>query len=120
MTKALADSLNKLGFKLVTGGTDTHLLLINLTNQISGIKAQDLLEEVSILANRNTIPGDKDYFYPSGLRMGTPAITTRGMKEEQMEIIAQLIYDTLQQKQPLDKIEAGVKKLCQEFPIYEN
>ncbi len=116
--KVLASSLQRLNFKLVSGGTDTHLLLIDLTDMISGMEAQDLLEEVSILANRNSIPGDKSYFHPSGLRIGTPAVTTRGMKEREMELIAQLIYDTLFRKRPSDQIRTEVKRLCQEFPIY--
>lgn len=116
--KVLADSLKKLKFKLVTDGTDTHLILINLKEMIDATKAQDLLEEVSILANRNTIPGDTHYFNPSGLRLGTPAVTTRGMKETEMEVIAQLIYDTLFERKEKAKIREEVKKLSQDFPIY--
>jgi len=117
--KVLAESLKKLKFKLITGGTDNHLILINLKGTIDASKAQDLLEEVGILANKNTVPGDSHYFNPSGLRLGTPAVTTRGMKETEMEIIAQLIYDTLFGKKEKSKVKEAVQKLCQEFPIYQ-
>jgi glycine hydroxymethyltransferase len=116
--KVLAQSLKQLKFKLVTNGTDNHLILMDLKNLIDATKAQDMLEEVSILSNRNTVPGDSDYFHPSGLRLGTPAATTRGMKEKEMQKIAHLLYDTLFQNKEKSKIKTEVKKLCQEFPIY--
>lgn len=108
---ALALELKKLGFRLVTGGTDTHLILINLSKsnflnigslspdvqlpKMDGTLAERKLEAVGIIANRNTVPGDESPFNPSGLRLGTPAVTTRGMKEKDMKIIANLIYEAL-------------------------
>lgn len=117
--KVLAGALQKLGFSLVSGGTDNHLMLIDLTSlEISGKAAQDKLEEAGIVANRNTIPHDtRSPFDPSGLRLGTPSVTTRGMKEKEMKIIAQLIYDALLDKRPLSIVKRGVKKLCLEFPL---
>ncbi|MDP1689219.1 MAG: serine hydroxymethyltransferase [bacterium] len=95
----LSNELKKLGFNLVTGGTDTHLVLINLSksdfDNINGLEAEKKLEAVGIIANRNTVPGDESPFNPSGLRLGTPAITTRGMKEKDMKKIAELIYKVL-------------------------
>lgn len=117
--KALAQELKKLGFNLVSGGTDNHLMLIDLTNLgISGKTAQDKLEEAGIVVNRNTIPHDtRSPFDPSGIRIGTPSLTTRGMKEKEMKIIAKLIYDTLLEKQQLAVIKKEVRRLCNKFLI---
>ncbi len=99
--KALAEELIKLGFHLVTGGTDNHLMLIDLKksgsplNKLDGTGAEKKLEEVGIIANRNTVPGDTSAFKPSGLRLGTPAVTTRGLKEKDMKRIAKLLYAAL-------------------------
>ncbi len=114
--KALAHELQKLGFQLVSGGTDNHLMLIDLTNLgISGREAQDRLEEVGIIVNRNTIPYDtRSPFDPSGIRIGTPSLTTRGMKEKQMKEIAGLIHGALTDKSPR-AILAKVKDLCRRF-----
>ncbi|MBI2515079.1 serine hydroxymethyltransferase [Candidatus Wolfebacteria bacterium] len=117
--KALARELIKLGFNLVSGGTDNHLMLIDLTNMgISGREAQDALEEVGIIVNRNTIPYDtRSPFDPSGIRIGTPSLTTRGMKEREMKRIAELIYLTLTKKEKPALIKKEIQKLCQKFPI---
>ena len=97
--KALGEALKKNGIKLVTGGTDTHLLLMDLT-QIGvglGVFASEALDEAGISVNKNTIPGDLSPFYPSGIRLGTPALTTRGMKEAEMEKIGEFIADVLKE-----------------------
>jgi len=94
--KALAEALRRRGFTLVTGGTDNHMMLVDLRPLgIDGMTAQNRLERAGILANRNSIPGDVSPFRPSGLRMGTPAVTTRGMKEKDMERIAEKIVQIL-------------------------
>ena len=117
--KALAHELIKLGFDIVSGGTDNHLMLLDLTNLgISGREAQDKLEEAGIIVNRNTIPFDtRSPFDPSGVRIGTPSLTTRGMKEKEMKIIAELIHKTLTQKETAQKIKIEVEKLCAKFPV---
>ncbi|MEK7537094.1 MAG: serine hydroxymethyltransferase [Patescibacteria group bacterium] len=94
--KVLANELKKYGFNLVSGGTDNHLILVDLKNKnISGREAQDRLEKSGIIVNRNTVPGDESPFNPSGLRLGTPAETTRGAKEKDMVKIAQKIAEIL-------------------------
>lgn len=119
---ALVQALQEHGFKIVSGGTDNHLLLLDLTNipEMTGKKAQNLLEEVSITVNKNTIPGEtRSPFVTSGIRVGTPALTTRGMKEAQMEIIADLFYKALfKEGQYRDEIRAAVADLCTRFPLY--
>ncbi len=116
--KALAKHLQKLGFTLISGGTDNHLMLIDLTNLgITGKEAQDRLEKIGIIVNRNTIPYDtRSPFDPSGIRIGTPSLTTRGMKEKEMKEIAALIRDTLTNGN-LSVIHKRVKALCKRFPI---
>lgn len=90
--KALAEELKNRGYKLATGGTDNHLILVDFKNKkISGSEAEERLEAAGILANRNTIPGDKSPFRPSGLRLGTPAVTTLGMKEKEIKDLAKVI-----------------------------
>lgn len=94
--KVLSQELKKQGFNLASGGTDNHIVLIDLKNKgISGMEAQDRLEKAGIIANRNTVPGDKSPFRPSGLRFGTPAETTRGAKEKDMVKIARKISEIL-------------------------
>jgi glycine hydroxymethyltransferase len=114
--RALARELTRLGFQLVSGGTDNHLMLIDLTNLgISGREAQDRLEAVGIIANRNTIPYDtRSPFDPSGIRLGTPSVTTRGMKEKEMKEIAGLIYGALTKDDRL-ALHKRVKVLCRKF-----
>ncbi len=114
--KALARELIKLGFQLTSGGTDNHLMLIDLTNLgISGREAQDRLEKIGIIVNRNTIPYDtRSPFDPSGIRLGTPAITTRGMEEGEMKEIAKLIYEALTGANP-KAVKDKVKLLCGRF-----
>ncbi|MEK7641169.1 MAG: serine hydroxymethyltransferase [Patescibacteria group bacterium] len=111
----LAKSLVKNGFKLLTGGTDTHLMLIDLRNAgLTGMEAEKLLEKNNINANRNSLPGDPSPFNPTGIRLGTPAVTTRGMKEKEMVKIADFIYRALVKKENVAK-EALV--LCKKFPL---
>lgn len=117
--KALARELSKRGFRFITGGTDNHLILVALSNLgLSGREAQDRLEVVGIIVNRNAIPYDtRSPFDPSGIRLGTPSVTTRGMKEPEMTSIAGLIHTTLTQSRPPQAIRREVHLLCKRFPI---
>lgn len=94
--KRLATALQEKGYKVVTGGTDVHLVLIDLRNAgVSGAKAEKILEEVSIACNKNTVPGDKSALNPSGIRLGTPALTTRGLLEKDMDQVVDFIDKAL-------------------------
>ncbi|MBT4153294.1 MAG: serine hydroxymethyltransferase, partial [Candidatus Magasanikbacteria bacterium] len=120
--RALADGLMSNGYELVTGGTDTHLLLLNLHNkQIPGKIAEKALGKAGITVNKNTVPFDpRSPFDPSGIRMGTPAITTRGMKEAEMKLIAGYIDRALTNTEndaELAKIHAEVTEMCGHFPL---
>ena len=123
--KALAEDLVSLGFDLISGGTDNHLILMDLTRKgITGKDAENALWKAGIVANKNSIPLDKrGPKVTSGLRLGTPALTTRGMKETEMRIIAGLIGTVLgkpdSERKLLDVREA-VSDLCRRFPIYEH
>jgi glycine hydroxymethyltransferase len=121
--KALAARLLEHDFKLITGGTDNHLVLIDMTNKnISGQEAETVLDEVSITVNKNTIPFDlRKPMDPSGIRLGTPALTTRGFKEEDMIIVADLIAETIHNsKKELvkEEVKKKVKELTKRHPIY--
>lgn len=121
--KALANSLRNKGFNMVTGGTDNHLLLLDLTNfDITGKELQNRCDNVYITLNKNAIPNDpRSPFVTSGVRIGTAAISSRGMKEEDMEIIADLIYQTVTDyENNIDNIREKVVTLCNKYPIYEN
>ncbi|KKU11499.1 MAG: Serine hydroxymethyltransferase [Parcubacteria group bacterium GW2011_GWB1_45_7] len=112
--EALAGELKKLGFNLVTGGTDTHLILVDMRAfNMDGLTAERRLEKSNIVANRNSVPGDPSPFKPSGVRLGTPSLTTRGMKEKEMRLIAHLIYDAVHNKKGT---KAKVIALCKKFP----
>jgi glycine hydroxymethyltransferase len=119
--KALSLELINNNFNLVTGGTDNHLMVVDLRNKkTSGQQAEDLLEKSGITVNKNTIPFDSaPPFSPSGIRLGTPAITTRGMKEKEMKLIASWISEVIDNKDKKTclKIKAKVKDLCKYFPI---
>ena len=117
--KVLAEELMDRGFKLVSGGTDNHLMLVDLTNKgVTGKDAEAMLDEVGITVNKNTIPFDKQKpNIASGIRIGTPAMTTRGMKEEEMKTIAELIDRTIKGEDK-EKIKEDVLKLTSRFPIY--
>ena len=117
-SRTLARELSRLGLQIISGGSDNHLMLVDLTNLgISGREGQDRLEKVGIIVNRNTIPYDtRSPFDPSGIRLGTPSITTRGMKEREMKVIPGLIYEALTMKNP-SFVRQKVRALCRRFPI---
>lgn len=122
-SRALTDELAQYGFRVVSGGTDTHLSLIDLTPKgITGVEASCALEEVNITVNKNLIPYDKKSpAVTSGIRLGTAAVTTRGMKEEQARKIAELIHRTVEAKADQEKlkgIKSDVLSLAKKFPIY--
>ena len=118
--KAMEEALREYDFKMVADGTDNHLLLIDLTNKnITGAKAQDLLDEVYITTNKNTIPNEKlSPQITSGLRIGTAAITSRGMKEEESKKIIELIARTIDRNENLEEIKREVLELTSKFPVY--
>lgn len=119
--KVLGEELLKYGFKLVSGGTDNHLLLIELTNKnITGKEAEKLLDLVGITVNKNTVPNETlSPFVTSGIRIGTPAVTTRGFKEAEMKIIAELMNETIENREGnLEVIREKVVTLCSKFPLY--
>jgi glycine hydroxymethyltransferase len=119
--KVLAEELTKYGFRLVSGGTDNHLILLDLTNKdITGKDAEKLLDTVGITVNKNTIPFEtKSPFITSGIRIGTAAVTTRGFKEEQMKVIAEYINETIENKdKDLTYLKEKVNELCKKFTIY--
>lgn len=120
--KALADALQKQGFKLLTGGTDNHLMLVDLRGMdVSGKELQNRCDEVYITLNKNTVPNDpRSPFVTSGVRIGTPAITTRGLKEEDMPGIAECIWLAATDfENKADYIRSEVTKLCDKYPIYQ-
>lgn len=119
--KVLGEALINKGFKLVSGGTDNHMILVDLTNKnITGNKAQSILDEAGITVNKNSIPFDtQSTSVTSGIRIGTPAVTTRGMREDQMEEIADLINLTIDDfNSNRERIIKRVKTLCDKFPLY--
>ncbi len=119
---ALAEELKKQGFKLLTGGTDNHLMLVDLRGMdVSGKELQNRCDEVYITLNKNTVPNDpRSPFVTSGVRIGTPAVTSRGLKEEDMPKIAECIWLAATQfETKADYIRAEVTKLCEKYPIYQ-
>jgi glycine hydroxymethyltransferase len=121
--KTLAAELMTLDFNLVTGGTDNHLMVINLSNKnITGKQAEAALGKAGITVNKNTVPFEpRSPFDPSGIRLGTPALTTRGMKENEMKEIAKMIDRTINSHENVDNLElikTEVKTLTDKFPIY--
>ncbi len=119
----LADELTKGGINLVSGGTDNHLMLLDLRGTgVTGKELEHRLDEVHITANKNAIPNDPESpFITSGLRVGTPAVTTRGFKEEEMKLIAGWIVDIIKDFEGnKDRITAEVVALCEKFPIYNH
>jgi len=116
--QVLANGLIEKNFQLVSGGTDNHLMLIDVRNKgIDGSEAEKRLEAAGIIANRNTIPGDPSPFKPSGIRLGTPAVTTRGMGEKEMELIAGWFDGLLAKKEIPTIIKKEVENLCKKFPL---
>ncbi len=123
-TKALGEGLMNNDFQLISGGTDNHLILIDLTNKgISGKLAENALEAAGITTNKNMVPFDKrSPFVTSGVRIGTAALTTRGMKEGEMKKIAQLISRVVndpKNEENLKAVKADVQELCNQFPLYQ-
>ena len=119
--KAMAESLMKSGIRLVSGGTDNHLMLLDLTeNDITGKELEQLLGEANITVNKNTIPKEKrSPFVTSGIRVGTPAVTTRGMKEDIMREIARCIVAVIQEKDSaVDQVRRRVLDICADYPLY--
>ncbi len=124
-TKVLADTMIQNGYNLVSGGTDNHLILVDLASRnISGKKAEVALEKAGITVNKNMVPFDtRSPFITSGIRIGTPALTTRGMKEKEMKFIAGLIDQVISHPENdtiIQKIKNQVYDLCQNFPLYQN
>lgn len=122
--KALADELTKDGFRIVSGGTDNHLMLVDLRSKnITGKEAQFLLDDIGITANRNTIPFEPlSPFITSGIRLGTPALTTRGLKEKDIREVADIIARVIEHRDDKDviaKAKAEVDDICKRFPLYE-
>ena len=118
---ALADALIKEGFDLVSGGTDNHLMLLDLRKfDITGKELEKRLDEVHITANKNAIPNDpQSPFITSGIRIGTPAVTSRGFKEDEMKLIAGWIKAVVTDfENSKDRVTAEVIALCEKFPIY--
>jgi len=127
--KALAEDLKSKGYNIVTGGTDNHLLLIDLKQSkapesLTGKVAETILDEAGITVNKNTVPNEtRSPFVTSGIRIGTPALTTRGMKESEMKTIANFIHQVLQnpdQAEIRHQVHQQVKELCKNFPIYNS
>ena len=123
--KILSETLLNLGYEIVSGGTDTHLVLIDLTQKgISGRKAEHVLEEAGITTNKNMVPFDeRSPMVTSGIRIGTPALTTRGFKENEMVRVANLINNVIkniQDETVIENTRTSVSELCVEFPIYED
>jgi glycine hydroxymethyltransferase len=121
--KTMSNELLSKDYRLISGGTDTHVILIDLTNKnVTGKSAEKALEKAGITVNKNMIPFDKrSPFITSGIRIGTPAITTRGMSSDEMALIVQLIDDIINDIDNEDKINktrSTVSSLCKSFPIY--
>jgi glycine hydroxymethyltransferase len=122
--RVLADSLAERGFTLVSGGTDNHLLLVDLRGKgITGKDAERVLEHAGITVNKNTVPGETESpFVTSGVRIGTPALTTRGLGESEMREIARLIDETIAGRDDdaeIARVRGEVREICSRFPLYE-
>ncbi len=120
--QAMAEEFIKFGYQIISGGTDNHLMVLNLTNKnLVGKEAEKILEKIGISISRSTIPNDPNSpLNPSGIRLGTPALTTRGMKEKEMKIIVNFINQAFQnkdQENKLSSLKQEVKELCNNFPI---
>jgi glycine hydroxymethyltransferase len=121
--QTLAEELLARGLKLVSGGTDNHLILVDLTSkEITGKQAEEALDRANITCNKNMIPFDpRTPFNPSGIRLGTPALTTRGMKEDEMKQVGRFIaevIDHVEDETVAEKVKNEVRELCQAFPLY--
>ncbi len=121
--QSLAETLVGFGFQIVSGGTDNHLMLIDLRNKkITGKEAQECLEAAGITVNKNSVPfDDQSPLITSGIRIGTPALTTRGMKESEMQTIGEWIHQVISDPKNASlhqKICVEIKELCKKFPLY--
>jgi glycine hydroxymethyltransferase len=116
----LAEELTNRGFRVVSGGTDNHLMLLDLRNKgFTGKQAEKLLDDIGITVNKNTIPYDPESpFVTSGIRLGTPAVTTRGMQEGAMEVIAEIISHIIDCPDAKEEARADVNRLCADYPLY--
>jgi len=122
-SQALAAALTRYGFKLVSGGSDNHLLLVDLSNKdITGKEAEEVLESAGMTVNKNAVPFDtQSRFVTGGIRLGTPAVTSRGLQEQEMEQIAAWMNQAILNRrdaEQMQKIRAGVREMCERFPIY--
>jgi len=122
--KVLSDEMTRLGFRVISGGTDNHLMLIDVKGRygITGMDAENLLHKVNITCNKNGVPFDKEKpAYASGIRLGTPAVTTRGFKEQEMLLVASLINQAMANRdneEKLNEIKNQVLELTRKFPLY--
>lgn len=119
--QALAETLTENGFRLVSGGTDNHLILVDVKSKgFTGKVAEKMLDDVHITVNKNTIPNETESpFVTSGIRLGTPAMTTRGFKEDEMREVGKIIADTLVENPDIEGLRARVKALCDAHPLYK-
>jgi glycine hydroxymethyltransferase len=122
---ALAEGLTAGGLRLVTGGTDNHLMLVDLTPAgVTGKECEELLESIGVTCNKNQIPFDpRPPLVTSGIRLGTPALTSRGMKEPEMQAIAEIITSAVSSRADeakLEELRGRVRELCTRFPLYED
>ena len=120
----MCEQFKSRGFNLVQENTDNHLLLMDLRNKdITGKDAEELLGTINITVNKNSIPNDPESpFVTSGVRIGTPAITTRGFGQDESKLVVDLICDAIENKEnsgELDIVRAKVKELCKKFPVYK-
>lgn len=116
--KALALELMAYDFQLVSGGTDNHLMVVDLRNKgVDGMEGQNRLEQAGIIANRNTVPGDPSPFKPSGIRAGTPAVTSRGFKEPEMKKVAEWFERLLSKNESSESVRQEVEALCRQYPL---
>ena len=119
---AMADEFTKCGVRLVSGGTDNHLMLVDLRDKnMTGKELEKMLDEVNITVNKNTIPFETTSpFVTSGVRIGTPSITTRGFSEEDARLVARLIAKVIAEREAaFEEVRAAVKELCAKHPLYE-
>ena len=117
--KALCEGLKKRGVKIVSGDTDNHLMLVDLTEAgVSGKELEKRLDDAHVTCNKNTIPNDpRSPFVTSGVRLGTPAVTTRGMKEDDMDKIAEIIAMVIESEDNVEKARKMVAELTEKYPL---
>ena len=118
--KALANTLSEKGLKIISGGTDNHLILVDVSSiNLTGKEAETLLDEINITVNKNTIPYDNNSpMVTSGIRLGSPAMTTRGLNEEEFIEIGNIIYDALTKKDTKENLIKRVNKITKKHPLW--